>query len=717
VKELHLFSLSLEASPLLQEWRLLQRTGQKTKGWYLLLLKSNARNVLSLLTSTGERLSIQAINSRLPEVADKTGAVETLLEEGLIWHAGKGRYATLKTLGMAIGTIRMHSDGSAVVFSGEPDSTRIVLEKGDTGGALDRDTVVVRLLEQIHHNSGHGGRVVDVLKRFRTRIAGIARKHGDRWFLDPLDPRVKGNIPLDPGDNKIRQGDLIGCLIEYGKNSVKVSALSSIGSPDSPSALIDSVCTDMELPEEFPEDVIRESDSVCTVPAAHSSRRDLRSIYTLTIDPVDARDFDDAISIELLPEGGYRLGVHIADVSAYAQPGSLVDNEAMKRGTSVYLPDRVIPMIPEILSNGACSLQPGEDRLTKTVFINYDSAGKRLDFSVFSSQIRSRKRLNYTEAYAILSGELSSDPELNDRFRLFAGLNKLLDGNRENRGAVDLGASEFRTDFDGTGYPSGFSRVSDDVSHRMIENFMVEANSAVAEFCRWLELDVLYRVHGDPAPEASEKLRRTLALYGFKVPGQMSPRASSLSKAVKEAEGTPLYPIVRDAVLRSMQKAVYSTENSGHYGLALRNYMHFTSPIRRYPDLIVHQAITAYEEGEVPVRSQSISELADLCSGLERRAAAAERTTTELMALLFLSRKTDGVFRGVVRAKTDFGLFIRLLEVPVEGLLHVSALKKYRHFVPADLSPGAEIVVLVERADPIERKLSLLPAEAPEENR
>ncbi len=680
-----------------------------------MLLKSNARSVLDLLSSTGERLNIQAINSRLPEVADKTGALEALLEKGLIWHAGKGRYATLKTLGMEAGAVRMHSDGSAVVFTEEPDSIRVTLEKGDTGGALDGDTVIVRLLDPVPHSSGYNGRVVDVLKRSRTRIAGIARKHGDRWFLDPLDPKVKGNIPLDPGDNTIRQGDLIGCLIEYGKNSIKVSALSSIGSPDSPSALIDSVCTDMELPGEFPEDVLRESDSVCISPAAHSSRKDLRDIYTLTIDPVDARDFDDAISIDSLPEGGYRLGVHIADVSAYALPGSLVDNEAMKRGTSVYLPDRVIPMIPEILSNGACSLQPGEDRLTKTVFINYDSNGKRLDFSVFSSQIKSRKRLNYTEAFSILSGEPSLDQELNDKFILFAELNKLLDTVRESRGAVDLGASEFRTEFDGSGYPCGFSRVSDDVSHRMIENFMVEANSAVAEFCMWLELDVLFRVHGDPAPEASEKLRRTLSIYGFNVPGQMSPRASSLSKAVKEAEGTPLYPIVRDAVLRSMKKAVYSPENSGHYGLALRNYMHFTSPIRRYPDLIVHQAITAYEGAGVPVRSESISELAISCSQLERRAAAAERTTTELMALLFLSRETGSVFRGVVRDKTDFGLFIRLLEVPVEGLLHVSALKKYSHFVPPDLSPGAEIFVSVEKSDPIERKLSLLPAQAPEE--
>ncbi len=678
-----------------------------------MLLDSNARDVLDLLSSTEERLNIQAINSRLPEVQDRTGAIEALLKAGLIWHAGKNRYATLKTLGLEVGSVRKRSDGSAVVFTQKPDSIRIIIEKSDTGGSLDRDKVIVRLLEPNLHNNGYNGRVINILSRFRKRLAGIARKKGENWYLDPLDPKIPGNIPLDPGDNDLRQGDLVGCDIEYGKHSIRVKALSTVGSPNTPGALIDSVCIDMDLPEDFSDEVKRESDAVCIAPLPHSSRKDLRDLYTLTIDPVDARDFDDAISIDTLPEGGYQLGVHIADVSAYAPPNSLVDNEAMKRGTSVYLPDRVIPMIPEILSNSACSLQPDQDRLTKTVLISYDSAGKRTDFSVFSSKIRSRKRLNYTEAFAILSGESSGDSLLDEKFKHFAGLNSILDKVREKRGAVDLGASDFRAQFSGEGYPCGFERVSDDVSHRMIENFMVEANSAVAEFCKWLELDVLFRVHGDPAPEASEKLRRVLSIYGFNMPGQLSPRASALSKTVKEAEGTPLYPIIRDAVLRSMQKAVYSIENSGHYGLALRNYMHFTSPIRRYPDLIVHQAITCYEEGIVPLRSETTSALAESCSQLERRAASAERVTTELMALLYLSRETGGIFEGVIRDKTDFGLFIRLLDVPVEGLLHVTALKKYRNFVPSDLRPGAGIFVSIESADPIERKLSLLPAPAP----
>ncbi len=680
-----------------------------------MLLDSNAGELLRLLSASGERLNMQAINSRLPDVQDRTGAVEALMQAGLIWHAGKGRYATLKTLGMEVGTIRMRSDGSATLYTREPDPIRIVIEKNDTGGALDRDVAIIRLLEPDLHSGGYNGRVIDILKRFRKRIAGIARKRGENWFLDPLDPKVNGNIPLDPGEEKIRQGDLIGCDIEYGRSSIKVKALSTVGSPNTPGALIDSVCIDMQLPEDFSEEVKRESDAVCISPVPHSSRKDLRDVYTLTIDPVDARDFDDAISIETLPQGGFRLGVHIADVSAYAPPNSLVDNEAMRRGTSVYLPDRVIPMIPEILSNSACSLQPDQDRLTKTVLISYNSSGKRTDFSVFSSQIRSRRRLNYTEAFAILSGNSSGDIELDKVFNQFAELNTLLDKVRENRGAVDLGASDFRTRFNDEGFPCGFERVSDDVSHRMIENFMVEANSAVAEFCKWLELDVLFRVHGDPAPEASEKLRRILSIYGFKMPGQLSPRASALSKTVKEAEGTPLYPIIRDAVLRSMQKAIYSTENSGHYGLALRNYMHFTSPIRRYPDLVVHQAITAYEEGSVPVRSETMSTLGEMCSGLERRAAGAERATTELMALLYLAGETGKVFEGVIRDKTDFGLFIRLLDVPVEGLLHVSALKKYRHFITGDLHPGSGIFVSVEKADPIERRLSLLPAEAPED--
>ncbi len=641
---------------------------------------------------------------------DIARALEELVSSGSIWHAGKGRYASLDVLGMDRGKVRMRSDGSAVVLGGD---TRIEVEKRDTAGAYDGDTVIVRLLEPDLNGGGYHGRIVQVLKRSRENIAGIARSRGGKWFLDPLDPRMPDNIPLDPAGEEIRAGDLIGCSIRYEKHGMKVTAERTVGSPDSPRALIDSVCLDAGLPGDFSREVLGEASGAAFKPVEHT-RKDLTGLYCITIDPIDARDFDDAISIEKKEDGGYRLGVHIADVSAYAPPGSLVDTEAFARGTSVYLPDRVIPMIPESLSNGACSLQPDQERLTKTVILEYDSHGKRTDFSVFSSKIRSRFRLNYTEAFEIIKGNTSGNEELDKRFKLFSSLSDLLDVEREKRGAVDLGASEFRTRFDDHGLPGGFETVPDDKSHRMIENFMVEANSAVAEFCRWLEMDVLYRVHGDPVPEASEKLRRTLSIYGFSVPGQHAPSPASLSRAVLEAKDTPLFPLVRDAVLRSMQKAVYSPDNAGHYGLALRNYMHFTSPIRRYPDLMVHQAITAWEKGESLSGRVSASSAAETCSNLERRAERAERTATELMALLYLSKRTGEVFRGVVRDKVDFGLFIRLLDVPVEGLLHVSAMKRFPGVLPAVLEPGTPVFVSVESAEPLARKLSLLPAENPE---
>ncbi len=679
-----------------------------------MLLNSSARAVLQLLQNTEERLNIQAINSRLADIPDKPQAIEQLLTHGLIWHAGKSRYATLKTLGLVTGNLRIHSDGSAVMFADGEDSIRVVLEKRNVTDALDKDTVIVRLLEQVH-SGGYTGRVLSVIKRYRARLSGIARKQGGLWFLDPLDPKMPRKIKLDIASENVNAGDLIGCEINYGKNSISVTALASLGSVDSPRSLIDSICIDMDLPEQFSQKVNLEADAASISPVKHLSRKDLRDLYSLTIDPIDARDFDDAISIETLPDDGFRLGVHIADVSAFVPPGSEVNAEALKRGTSVYLPDRVIPMIPEILSNGACSLLPDQDRLTKTVLIDYDKNGKRKDFSVFSSKIRSRKRLNYTEALAILSGESSGDDELDKLFVLFSNLNEVLDVEREKRGAVDLGSSDHKTSFGDDGFPNGFIQGTDDVSHRMIENFMVEANSAVAEYCKWLELDVLYRVHGDPIPEAAEKLKRTLSIYGFKLPGFSSPKASSLTKAIKEAEDTPLYPIIKEAVLRSMQKAVYAASNEGHYGLALRNYMHFTSPIRRYPDLIVHQAITAYEHGSIPKRSENMEMLGEMCSNLERRAAAAERVSIELMALLYLSENIGKVFRGVIRDQTDFGLFIRLLDIPVEGLAHISAVKKFKFKAPLDSRPGAEIFVSIEKSDPLERRLSLLPCEKPGE--
>ncbi len=669
-------------------------------------LEDNASRIYSLLQESGEKLDIKAIGYRLPDVRDKTGALEKLLAEGKIWHAGKGRYAVLRVLGLEKGVLRARADGSAVVRASE---VRISVDRMDTAGAVDGDTVIVRLTEPDLHRSGYRGRVVEVLKRSRDSIAGIARERNGKWFLDPLDPRLPGNLPLDPSGRELKAGDLVGCSIQYSRHGMKVTAENSVGSPDSPRALIDSVCIDTGLPADFPNDVKEEADRVSIEPVV-INREDLTGLCTITIDPVDARDFDDAVSIEKTGDGGCRLGVHIADVSVYAPPGSLIDAEAYSRGTSVYLPDRVLPMIPETLSNGSCSLQPGVERLTKTVFIDYDSKGRRKDFRVCSSKIRSRRRLNYTEALSFIQGDSSGDQEIDSLFRLFSQLSNQLNTIREERGAVDLGASEFRTVFGGDGLPSGFEKVPDDPAHRMIENFMVEANSAVAQFCKWLEMDVLYRVHGDPVPEASDKLRRTLSIYGFSVPGNSAPTAAALSGAVRAAQDSPVYPLVRDAVLRSMQKAVYSPDNTGHYGLALRDYLHFTSPIRRYPDLMVHQAITAWEQGKVR-GGESGASAAEVCSALERRAEKAERDATELMALLYLSRRTGESFRGVVRDVADYGLFIRLLDVPAEGLLHVSAMKEYPGRLPAVTEPGAEVFVTVESADPLERKLSLLPSE------
>ena len=674
-------------------------------------LSDKAKRILALLEDSGERLSLKAIGERLPEVPGKAEAVEELLEAGAVWHAGKGRYASLGTLGMELGSLRMRNDGSAVMFSTGEDPVRIEIPAENTAGALDGDTVVARLLEPELNRGGYRGRVVEVISRRRTKMAGIARKNSGKWFLDPLETGLPSGIPMDIGESEdIREGDLVACSIVYGKGRLKVRLAGNVGTPDSPRALIDSVCIDSGLPEDFPEAVKAAAEAAASAPEGLASRRDLTGLQTITIDPADARDFDDAISIERLEDGGFKLGVHIADVSVFVTPGSPLDAEAFSRGTSVYLPDRVIPMIPEVLSNGACSLQPDVERLTKTVMIEYDAGGERKGFTVFSSRIRSRKRMNYAQALEVLEGASSGDPVIEGMFADFGALSALLDKARMKRGAVDLGSSEFRTVFGPDGSPAGFEPVPDDRAHRMIENFMVEANSAVAEYCGWLELDVLYRVHQDPVPEAADKLRRTLSIYGFAVPGHGSPGASALSKAVEEARGTPMYPLVREAVLKSMQRAVYSPSDTGHYGLALRNYAHFTSPIRRYPDLMVHQALTAYEGGRVFAGSVSASSAAVACSDSERRAESAERSATELMALLYLSGRTGETFRGVIRDSVDFGCFVRLLDVPVEGLMHISAIRENPGLVPVDLKPGRAVTVKVEYSDPLERRLSLIPA-------
>jgi ribonuclease R len=643
------------------------------------------------------RLTLREIRAKLDNPSGAAEAVEDLVAEGILWQAGRNRYALAEEMGISRGRLRVRSSGRGVVTS---DAGKIEIDPRDIGMALDGDLVLVRRADRTGVSTFRG-RILTVLERARTGISGVSRKAGSGWVLDPLDPSLPRGIPLEAA-GAVREGDVVWGELT-GRDVVLVMR-ETLGDGSSPDALISGIAKDFAVAGEYPSEARAEAASSAAKPLDLAGREDLRSLLCFTIDPLDARDFDDAVSIR--EDGdGFELGVHIADVAAYVPTGGRLDSEARARGTSVYLPDRVVPMLPEELSNDACSLRPGEDRLTRTVFLRYDPDGRRTGFRIVPSVIRSSCRLTYEEAFSAMNGESLECRGVSGALATMTSLSRLLDRAREARGALDFGSVEFRISFGSDGYPSAFERVPDDESHRLIENFMVEANRAVAEHCGWLGLPVLYRVHGEPDREALVRLREDLSRLNLSVPSRMV-SAADLARLLRAAAGSPAFFLVREAVLHSMMKAVYGASDTGHFGLSLRNYLHFTSPIRRYPDLLVARALQAVENGSAPFLPDPAA-AAESCSASEQRAEGAERECVELLALIYLQRRRGSVFEGVVISSEEFGVFTRLLDVPAEGLVPARYLGPGG---PQSYRPGSGMRIEVVDSDPALRRLTLRPA-------
>lgn len=655
------------------------------------------------------RLTFQQIAERLKGThPDLSGAVEQLVEKGQLWPAGGKKYALPSELGISGGTIVKRADGSGFV---KTDGERIEIDPRNAAGSLDGDSVMVRKLEQIPGEDRYRGKVEVILKRHRQGISGVARKKGKGWVIDPVNPVLPRNVPLRIDSAKdISQGRLVFAKLDYSGRKLEADLKKDLGSPASPGSLIDSVVLDNGIPDKFHESTLIRAEELASQPWSMEGREDFRDLPTITIDPVDARDFDDAVSI-VIKDDIRILYVHIADVAHYVTPGSQLDNEAQRRGTSVYLPDRVLPMLPQVLSNGACSLKPDEERPARTVVMKFDSSGERQDFTIVPSVIRSTRRMTYEEALEYLEGK-GSDSELQQLFNSMGALSADLDRIRDGRGALDLGSREYRTVFGEDGWPDGFKAVPSDRAHRLIENFMVEANRAVADHCMWSGLPVLFRVHDDPVSISEERLARQFDKLDISLPGGKIHSPAVLKKILDSLRDSPLHDLVIEYILRSMQKAVYLPSNTGHFGLALRSYLHFTSPIRRYPDLIVHQVLAMLERGEIPAQDSDLAGLAEVCNANEDNAESAEREAEELMALLFLSRNIGKVFNGVVTGIKSFGVFVRLEGVPVEGLAHRSDI--IRAGIPFTESggpyhEGSLLRIEVLSVDTMERKLSLKP--------
>jgi ribonuclease R len=502
-----------------------------------------------------------------------------------------------------------------------------------------------------------------------------------------------------------------------------------LGPASAPGVDMLSIIRKYHLPTEFPSDVLEQADRISEKIDARQleGREDLRKEFSVTIDPDDARDFDDAIHVEKIENGDWRLGVHIADVAAYVEPESALDREARRRGNSVYLPDRVIPMLPERLSNGVCSLNPGVDRLTHSVFIHFDNGGAAKGTRFARSVIRSSHRLNYKQAYALLNSP--PNDRLSERLHVAWELASLLRRKRFEHGSLDLDFPEVKVRLDENGKPVHLARVENDESHQLIEEFMLAANEAVARELKNRAVPAIYRVHEDPDPDKLAEYREFVLSFNYKV-GDLTHRAE-VQRLLASIRGKPEEQALKIGLLKSLKRARYFPQPLGHYGLAKTNYLHFTSPIRRYADLIVHRAL-AQRDGKHRSRIDmgQIASIAEHISTTERTAADAEIESARMKKLEFFQRQLDEhnpqIFRAAIVDVRNYGLAVELPDALITGLVHVSSLADdFYLFEPAQrrligrrsrkrFSIGDEVRVYVVRVDAFKRQVDFaIASEAP----
>ena len=572
-----------------------------------------------------------------------------------------------------------------VVPDNQNDHADVFVPIGKTLGASESD-IVVALLEKTDKKDGavrYAGRIIEIKQRENTGVIGTLEKSEHTWFVIPDGRRFSKPVVIrDILKEQQKEGSKVKVDIIWfpSDNSMPEGVIvDTFGHSGEPAAEIQSVMAAFSLSDSFSDEAM--GDAALSAkefdPDNCQQRADLTDKTIITIDPDDAKDYDDAISLEQLDNGAYRLGVHIADVSYFVKDGSVLDDEAKQRGMSVYFPRHVVPMLPGMLSNGLCSLQEGVKRFAMTAYIDYSKDGEVTGESVARSVIKSARRLTYKGAQSIIDKESTdSNKKVVDLLLVMNELSKKIESRRKKQGMIHLELPEIELELDSSGAVTGASPADNSYTHKMIEMFMVEANEAVARIIYKHEVPFIRRVHPQPESESMLQLSQFVKACGYDL--SPLPALADLINLIEQASGTPESYAVNLAVLRSFQRAVYSTDDEGHFALASRHYAHFTSPIRRYPDLVIHRQIQNIIDkkgfGDKGKLKKELDELASHLSAQERIAQNAETELKLVLVLQHLSTKTGEIFDGIITGVADFGLFVQHPVFLIEGLIRLTEL-------------------------------------------
>ena len=714
-------------------------------------MKYTHKQIAELIKAkTGKPMLVRELMRQLRLTADDRRDLKKVLNDlvlsGEIIKTRGNRYGLPEKMDLETGIFQAHPQGYGFVIPEKKGKTDVYISARSKLDAMNGDKVVVRVTPPVGKKKTEGkreGMVVRILERAQTRVVGTYElpdpKTGGFGFVTPFDTRLTQDLIISRehvGDAK--PGDIVSAeIIAYPMRGRPPEGriVKLIGKPGSPGIDSELIIEQYELPTQFSTAALQEADEIPqqVTPTMRKSRKDLRDLATVTIDGEKARDFDDAISIERI-KGGYRLWVHIADVAQYVKEKTLLDEEAYLRGTSVYLPDRVIPMLPMQLSNGICSLNPNVDRLTLTCEMDIAASGDILRYDIYESIINSNERMTYTAVREIL---VDRDPAQRKRysallaeFELMEELMNVLRTKRSKRGSIDFDLPEPEIVLDLQGRMTEIIRAERNMAHQIIEEFMLAANETVARHIENKKAPFIYRIHEEPDEEKLTDLVEFLATLGISLPTVKKVKPLHLQKALAKAKGSPEETLINTVLLRTMKQARYSHENVGHFGLAAETYTHFTSPIRRYPDLIVHRVLKADMRGKlkdevyVEKLAAALPESAIHCSQRERKAMEAERDVITMLKLRFMEDKVGEVFDGIITGVVQFGFFVQLRDLFVEGLVHVSTLTDdYYHYVEklhclrgerrkCAYRIGDAIRVRVDRVDTARKRIDFsLPAE------